>query len=142
MNKRPLWIITHVVDCDGYDSYIDYIGHNLQAAWERFDFVGESLKRDYFTSQGNDDPLESWSPRSAIERKAHIEEPGHSIYHTISDDCECWISVYLTCIEAGEFAATRYANLNRQNWEYPNIAINLRANAEEEYRTTHPKSKY
>lgn len=142
MNKRPLWIITHVVEYDGYNSYVDYVGHNLQAAWERFDYIGEELRRSYFTSHGIENPLESWAPRSASERKAHIKDPGHSIYHTISDDCECWISVYLTCIEAGAFTPGLYHNNEHINWEYPNIAMDLQPDIEEKYKERHPKSKY
>ena len=52
MSKRPYFVITHVVDCDGYDTYVDYIGTNLQAALKRFRFLCDDIKERYFIQDG------------------------------------------------------------------------------------------
>ena len=48
MSKRPYFVITHIVDYDGYNTYVDYIGTNLQAALKRFHFLCDDIKQKYF----------------------------------------------------------------------------------------------
>ena len=52
MSKRPYFVITHIVDYDGYNTYVDYIGTNLQAALKRFRFLCDDIKERYFIQDG------------------------------------------------------------------------------------------
>ena len=77
MSKRPYFVITHVVDCDGYNTYVDYIGTNLQAALKRFRFLCDDIKERYFIQDGIE------------EERIKIEKEREKIYNTAKQETKC-----------------------------------------------------
>lgn len=138
MKKRPFWIIKHSVDYDGYNSYIDYIGKNYEAAWDRFLHIAEQIKNQYFYSNGVADPGDTIIPQE--NPKEWGKEIGHSVRRSINDDCDCWIGIELACVEMGSFVSNYIPRTN--DWLRPTILNDMPANIEEQYKAKYPNSKY
>lgn len=138
MKKRPFWIIYHSVDCEGYTTYMDYIGRNYEAAWSRFLFLGELIKRQYFTNHGVEPVSDIFAPNDAP--KEWGKEIGHVVNRYLNDDCECWVSVVLCCVETDSFISAYVPR--HGNWAQPTIGTDYSAEEERNYKNSYPNSKY
>lgn len=141
MSKRPYYIITHTVDYDGYENYIDYIGTNLKTALKRFHFLREDIKQRYFIREGIDEEriCGSLSPEGPEEYLAeYLKQPGNYIRANLNDDCDCWIAINLYNLETNHF--TNY-NTNGHSWDRPVIMTDNRER-EEMFKQQFPDSKY
>lgn len=141
MSKRPYFVITHVVDCDGYNTYVDYIGTNLQAALKRFHFLCDDIKDRYFIQDGIEEERINYSvlPQQDDDfLKKYLTHPGNCIRASINDDCDCWISVDLYNLETNHF--TNYSTQGH-DWATPAIYTD---NMEREtlFKRQYPDSKY
>lgn len=138
MKKRPFWIIRHTVDYDGYTNYIDYIGKNYEAAWDRFQYIGKQIKDQYFRSAGVENPVDDTIPQS--DTKEWGKEVGHVVRRSINNDCECWISIELICVEMGSFVNSYSQRTN--DWLRPTAINDMPRDIEELYKAEYPNSKY
>ena len=124
MEKRPYYIITHFVEYDGYSDYFDYVGVNAKAALERFKYLYDDLRRQYFT----DEHVQVVGEYFPNDLKVEHLVPGQVFGANLNDDNECWISIRLSVVHTGEFQRTD------GGWE--DRAREVR------YRTQNPKAKY
>ena len=141
MSKRPYFVITHVVDCDGYNTYVDYIGTNLQAALKRFHFLCEDIKQRYFIQDGFDEERinSSLVPEGPEEYLAeYIKHTGNCIRANLNDDCDCWITINLYNLETNHF--TNYSTRGH-DWDRPAIYTD-NMDREEMFKRQFPNSKY
>lgn len=117
MGKRPYYIIYVTKDCDGYESWIEYIGSNWKAAYARFLSLIESIKQEYFYDEGVDQEhiFVNFNPAT------QPLEINREIYAGINDDDCCWMSIYMKCLPTGQFAIPMH---------------------EERYRRDNPNAKY
>lgn len=140
MNKRPYYLITHLVDCDGYTNYIDYLGTNGPAAIERFKHLVEEMKEKYFYDAGVRDIYYGAEGEDAINNfsMADIDGIGKAFSAYMNDDNTCWITVTISVIETGTFfnyPRTGRWNTGRDIWtDNPNREI--------QYKNYHPNAKY
>jgi hypothetical protein len=143
MGKRPYYLITHNIDCDGYNTYIDYLGVNGQAAVERFRHLVEEIKTRYFINEGIDEDHIFYGGERGVEgylnfSLADINEPGKAYTVYLNDDNCCWINVKIMVIETGEFF--RYPSSAR--WDNGRTVWSDNVEREEQYRREHPNAKY
>lgn len=141
MSKRPYFVITHVVDCDGYNTYVDYIGTNLQAALKRFRFLCDDIKERYFIQDGVEEERINYSTlpeRDEDGLKEYIKQPGNCIRTNINDDCDCWISINLYNLETNHF--TNYSTMGH-DWDNPTIYTD-NMDREALFKRQYPDSKY
>lgn len=141
MSKRPYFVITHGVDCEGYNNYVDYIGTNLQAALKRFHFLCDDIKERYFIEDGIDEERINYSiapEQSEDFLKEYINHPGNCIRVCMNDDNNCWITVELYNLETNHFT-----NYSTRGHDWNNPAINT-DNMEREtlFKRQYPDSKY
>lgn len=128
MGKRNYYIISHHVEYDGYNYYIDYIGCNQKAAADRFFFFCEEIKNQYFLEENiaPDRINESYPDNIILERELR---PYETVNCYMNDDEECWINITLQCMPMGGFAdigRTDAHNREREN----------------RYKNRYPNSKY
>lgn len=99
MAKRPYYIVSYSVECDGYDYYIAYIGTNYKAACNRYNWLCDYLKRIYFTDEGFEDRLLNLSvvapPDSLLVSRQH--------WSYMNDDRDCYISIGIQCANTDGF---------------------------------------
>ena len=104
MGKRPYYLITHLVDCDGYTSYTDYLGVNAQAAIERFKHLATEMKQRYFLHEGLTEGQIFYGNDQTWEEVMNltldkIDAPGKAYTLYMNDDNCCWIHVRISVIE-------------------------------------------
>ena len=141
MSKRPYFVITHIVDYDGYNTYVDYIGTNLQAALKRFHFLCDDIKQKYFIESGVEEDRINYGiypEQTEDDLKEYLKHPGHCIRANLNDDCDCWISVNLYNLETNRF--TNYG-MQGYDWAHPTVYTD---NIEREtlFKQQYPNSKY
>ena len=99
MAKRPYYIISYSIDCDGYDYYIAYIGTNYRAACNRYNWLCDYLKKIYFADEGfNDEQLNlsvSAPPDSLEVTRQH--------WSYMNDDRDCYIGIGIQCVNTDKF---------------------------------------
>ena len=103
MGKRPYYLITHLVDCDGYSTYTDYLGVNAQAAIDRFKHLAGEIKQRYFLSEGLDEEHIYYGNDQTWEEAMNltldkIDTPGKAYTLYMNDDNCCWIHIRLAVI--------------------------------------------
>jgi len=112
--KRPYYVITYTRDCDGYDSYLTYIGTNWKAAYQRYLSLIEYIKQREFIDYGaNEDEL-----NIDIRRTDTPLRVGNDIYSYINNDDNCWISICLKCVNTHKFLDSGYEA--RYKNQFPN----------------------
>ena len=143
MGKRPYYLITHLVDCDGYATYTDYLGVNAQAAIERFKHLAIELRQRYFINEGvgtdniyygND---QTWEEAMGLTQ-ASIDTPGKVYTLYMNDDNCCWIHVRISVIETGEF----FGYPHEGRWDNGRTVWSDNWERENEYKASHPNAKY
>lgn len=144
MGKRPFYLIVHHVDCDGYTTYIDYLGVNGPAAIDRFKHLVQDVRDRYFPHEdtdgndevffGNDQDWESIMNLSLDQ----IDKPGKAYTAWMNDDNCCWVSVKIMVIETGEFF--NYPTEGR--WDNGREIWSDNREREAQYKETHPNAKY
>ena len=143
MGKRPYYLITHLVDCDGYSTYIDYIGVNAQAAIERFKHLAREIKQRYYLNEGLDEEHifygndQTWEEAMNLTIEK-IDTPGKAYTLYMNDDNCCWIHIKLSVIETGEFF--HYPQSGR--WDNGRTVWTDNMEREEQYKAEHPNAKY
>ena len=143
MGKRPYYLITHLVDCDGYSTYTDYLGVNAQAAIERFQHLAREIKQRYFLSEGLDEEHIYYGNDQTWEEVMNltldrIDTPGKAYTLYMNDDNCCWIHIKLSVIETGEFL--HYPAEGR--WDNGRTVWCDNREREEQYKAEHPNAKY
>lgn len=105
MSKRPYYLITRTVetDGDGFNSYTDYVGCNLEAAKNRLKYLRDEMKRQYFLDRDIPEneiniTQPDWSFKT-LEEHRHVE-----VY--MNDGDYTWITIVLKCIKLNEFTDT------------------------------------
>ena len=122
MGKRPYYVLEHTVDYDGYNSYLDYVGYNLEAALARFDFLYRDLRRQYYEDEGVNN-INGTYPEI---NKDGLKLPGACITAYLNDDDQCWINLTLRSVNTGEFLRSdgdwrqERSREVRYKQEYPN----------------------
>lgn len=141
MSKRPYYIIMHDVDCDGYYTYIDYIGHNAKAALERFRFMVQDIRNNYFELNGDDEIYYGGIECAGLAnlKAEELDGPGREIIFYINDDSSCWITIKLIIVETGQFL--NYPIKNNHRYGYGTVQTDNRRR-EEMYKSQYPNSKY
>ena len=140
MSKRPYYLITHLVDCDGYNHYIDYLGINASAAIERFKFLVEELKERYFYNDGIENIYYGGEGEGAYENLsiADIDSIGKAFAVNLNDDNTCWVTVTISVLETGEFF--NYPRTGR--WATGRDIWTDNQARETIYKQNHPNAKY
>jgi hypothetical protein len=143
MGKRPYYLITHLVDCDGYTNYIDYLGVNGTAAIERFKHLVQEIKQRYFLNEGLDEEHiyyggdHTWEDILNLSL-AQIDKPGKAYTVYMNDDNCCWINIKIMVIETGEFF--NYPTEGR--WDNGRSVWTDNRERENQYKQQHPNAKY
>ena len=141
MGKRPFYLITHSVDCDGYITYIDYLGVNGLAAIDRFKHLVRDIRDRYFTREGINDVFfgngQDWEDIMNLSLDK-IDKPGKAYTAWMNDDNCCWINVKIMVIETGEFF--NYPTEGR--WDNGREIWTDNREREVQYKEAHPNAKY
>lgn len=143
MGKRPYYLITHLVDCDGYTNYIDYIGVNAKAALERFKFIVQDIRTRYFLNEGIEPDRiyygnhQTWDEILSLTTDC-IDTPGKAYTVYMNDDNCCWINIRIYVIETGGFF--NYPTNSR--WDDGTGIWSDNRERELQYRAEHPNAKY
>ena len=141
MGKRPFYLITHHVDCDGYTTYIDYLGVNGPAAIDRFKHLVQDVRDRYFTHEGVEDVFfgneQDWESIMNLSLD-QIDKPGKAYTAWMNDDNCCWISVKIMVIETGEF----FNYPTERRWDDGYEIWTDNRGRETQYKETHPNAKY
>lgn len=122
MGNRPFYIIAQLIECDGNEFSILYIGHNRKAAIARWvSAYNGVIDQEFVNNRGMDrDDVDIYVNDSVIR---HPEElvPGRAFYANMSNNDDLYATVGLFCVKTGEFV---------EGWQ------------EVLYRRTHPNSRY
>ena len=143
MCKRPYYLITHLIDCDGYTYHTDYLGTNAKAAIERFKFLAAEIRQKYFLNEGLDEEHvfygngQRWEDAMELN-ESMIDTPGKAYTFYMNDDNCCWINIKISVIETGKFFG--YPSENR--WDNGRTVWTDNRNREEQYKEAHPNAKY
>ena len=143
MSKRPYYLISHHIDCDGYSSYIDYLGVNPLAAIRRFQHITSEMRKRFFLDEGIDEEHiyygngQDWADMLSLQPE-DINTPGKAYTFYMNDDNCCWLHVKLSVIETGEFF--HYPQEGR--WDNGRTVWSDNMRREEEYKALHPNAKY
>jgi hypothetical protein len=92
MGKRPFYIITTEIDCEGYDVKLDYLTNDYNKLKRAYEAIYTKRRHDYFVAEGIDEdyiygnfvPL----PNSP---KEFMKAGGINCY--LNDDNCCWITI-------------------------------------------------
>ena len=143
MSKRPYYLITHIIDCDGYTSYIDYLGVNAVAAIDRFKHLASEIRRRYFIDEGIETDRiyygngQEWEDVLTLAPE-DLNELGKAFTIFMNDDNCCWVNVKISVIETGEFF--HYPPQGR--WDTGQTVWCDNLNREAQYKEAHPNAKY
>ena len=104
--KRPYYIISFIRECDGFDSYIIYLGVNWKAAYSRYLSAIDYIKEREFLDYGaNEDEL-----NIDIQRAQAPLEIGRYIRAYLNNDDNCWVTVELRCVNTHHFLDQYFEN--------------------------------
>ena len=144
MGKRPFYLISHVIDCDGYYTYHDYLGVNAQAALERFKYLASEIRDRYFLNEGVDEEHiyygrdQRWEDIINLTTDI-IDAPGKAFTIYMNDDNCCWINIKISVVETGEFF---HYPRGTHNWDDGTTVYSDNMQREEFYKNAHPNAKY
>ena len=137
MGKRPYYVISHIVECEGYSSYIDYVGTNLKAAINRFKFICEDIKKQYFLDENIAEDNINANFMPANDWDQYLSVIGNRVRYDINDDNECWIGVWRDCCDTNRFLGVM------GGYDYRHPRLNTDNNTREDrYKHLYPNSKY
>lgn len=117
MGVRTYYVIFHTVDYDGYNTYIDYIGTNYEAAANRYRWLYNFLKEHHYL---NIDVAEERIQKYYDEPNKQTLDRNGIICSSMSDD-EMWLSLVIKSIKTNGFDKYEGNNIEeRYKLEFPN----------------------
>lgn len=107
--KRPFYIIQTSIDYDGYESYVDYVGDNFEAAVARYRWIREWLDEEYF---------EGYDPEDIEHDYTEPDKNATYANSYLNNQDNIYISVLFRVVHKNEFTVPRKEEIYKQ--QYPN----------------------
>jgi hypothetical protein len=92
MGKRPCYVITTEVDCEGYHTTVDFITHSYPKAKEAYENIFRKRRADYFEAEGLDDDHIYDDFRPMPPKPENITERTNFASWINDDNC-CWLTI-------------------------------------------------
>ena len=112
--KRPYYVITYIREYDGYDSWVEYIGTNWKAAYNRYLKLVKYVEERELLNEGVDPD----------EVNRHIQEiteplaPGRMISAYVNDNNCYYMTIKLECLTTNSFIDRGFEQKYKE--EFPN----------------------